>query len=394
MTPIAYVVETPFTQRDYERFGVKHLNDQGFRVQVWDCSSFLSNQSEASETAELFDADDWRRFSSLYEFANAVDQAGDQTIFLLLTGYGLQYRPLYHALTRAASIYGTEQFNALPTIARRRYLFTQLRKVPRYPNKIARGVFMYLPFRNWGIRPPNFLLAGGTSSITSAGLIGRETQIIWAHSLDYDIYLREKSTPVLKRPHEYAVFVDQYLPFHPDYAHFGLANPIAPERYYPKLVALFQSLEHALGIEVVIAAHPRSHYETQPDCFCGRDVIKGQSSTLIRNARIALAHHSTSVNFANLYHKPISFIDMSFDADNGESLSIAQLAAEFGKPPIHVDRLHAIDWKSELDVDESAYAGYRERYIKKAGSPEKPSWQIFADYVKSLIHDRDYSASH
>ena len=46
--------------------------------------------------------------------------------------------------------------------------------------------------------------------------IGLNTKIIYAHSFDYNNYLESNKNPRLINKKNYAVFLDQYLPMHPD----------------------------------------------------------------------------------------------------------------------------------------------------------------------------------
>ena len=55
--------------------------------------------------------------------------------------------------------------------------------------------------------------------------------------------------------------LDNYLPFHPD---FGTGSLIEPEEYYVPLCHFFDHLERKYDVRIVIAAHPRSSYETHP----------------------------------------------------------------------------------------------------------------------------------
>ena len=66
-------------------------------------------------------------------------------------------------------------------------------------------------------------------------------------------------------------------------------------------------------------------------------------------------------------------------------LNFVRMAPVFGKQPIYLDNLPAtIDWSAALNVDEAAYRAYQDKFIKQNGSPDKPVWQIFADFLKTL----------
>ena len=69
--------------------------------------------------------------------------------------------------------------------------------------------------------PPNFIILGGKRSwqinfdkYSHAG----KTKFIKAHAFDYDSYLNQERIDNKRFiNHDYAVFLDEYVPFHPDY---------------------------------------------------------------------------------------------------------------------------------------------------------------------------------
>jgi hypothetical protein len=59
-----------------------------------------------------------------------------------------------------------------------------------------------------------------------------------------------------------------------------------------------------LDLTVVIAGHPCGHYEKRPDFFQGRKVIQGKTAELVKNAKLVILLESAAINFAILYKKP------------------------------------------------------------------------------------------
>ena len=55
-----------------------------------------------------------------------------------------------------------------------------------------------------------------------------------------------------------------------------------------------------------------------------------------------------------------------------------------GKKSINLDEPINIDWESELKVNEEKYLEYKNKYIKKPGTPELPFWQLAADHFKQI----------
>jgi hypothetical protein len=226
-------------------------------------------------------------------------------------------------------------------------------------------------------------LAGGERSVGSHRLMAPETNTVWAHTLDYDIYLRSEEDS-LPADSSLGVFLDEYMPFHPDWVQLGMAAPVAAGDYYPRMTRLFDLLESTYRVEMVIAAHPRSCYEDHPDYFGGRKVLRGNTAELVRRSKFVIAHFSTALNFPVLFNKPVLFVTtdtLSQNAHTGPAISV--MSGWLGKIPINIDQKPTLDWQKELTIDEAAYARYRNAYIKKDDSPEKLCWQIFADYLKT-----------
>lgn len=63
---------------------------------------------------------------------------------------------------------------------------------------------------------------------------------------------------------------------------------------------------------------------------------------------------------------------------------IRAYSSELYKGFINIDDDYEIDWDKELTIDKKAYADYKERYIKRRGTEEKPFWQIVADEIKKI----------
>ena len=133
---------------------------------------------------------------------------------------------------------------------------------------------------------------------------------------------------------------------------------------------------------MIIAAHPRSHYENFPNLFKGRGCIHGQTIKLIKESKLVLAHSTLALNFANLYFKPVIFLTTSALDRSYKGPHIKEVACWFGKKPIYIDRHDNIDWNLEFKISKSHYENYQRAYIKTDHSEELPFWQIVANRLK------------
>ena len=133
--------------------------------------------------------------------------------------------------------------NALPSIIQKLQPIDILKKILRATlNKLINYVFVRIPHRYLGIKSACFNLAGGEQSIHYRYPVGPNTETLWLHTLDYDIYLKERNKLVQTKKNM-GVFLDSYLPFHPDFIRQQVPAPITPEEYYPLLCGFFDFVD-------------------------------------------------------------------------------------------------------------------------------------------------------
>jgi hypothetical protein len=395
---IIFLIESPFNKRDYKRFGSETLIKSGFDVEFWDLTPFLSPiVLEKYIPPDSFSFNGCRLFYSKNSVIESIEKLNYQkTLIVTFVSYQIGTWEIYNAISSRNLVYGSIASGALPsafglehTKRKLDYLISGIvLKLFRDPSSLARGIFSRLPSKLLGIKPMNFLILAGEKS-GGRKPIGKNTNVIHACTFDYDLYLQNEQgdSNIDSQYKNNIVFLDEYLPFHSDYLHMGVTAPCGSERYYPKLVEFFEKVENLFDSRVVIAAHPRSHYESHPDYFDGRRVVRGATQNLVKNSKCVITHGSTSVSFAVIYRKPILFTTLNC-IENYHEYPLKQqynaIAHSLGKGQINLDNPGNIDWQAELEVNQQAYKLYLDSYIKCPSAPEKTCWEIFADYAKSL----------
>lgn len=393
---IIVITEYPFNKRDNERFGIDILRHHSFDVEIWDITSYLHKKYEDKLLHE--DPNNFpglRLFSEKSDITDAIAQLDTQSLVLFIAGFDYHTCFILQGLSRKKigyCIWGGITM-PLPTpqkesLAER--FFTCMKRGSALKIKgILQHIinrFLLKHYTFFGIAPASIILLSGEKSTEHYSYpVNEKTVKLWTHYLDYDIYLEQKDQQVtsVKRT---AVFLDIYLPFHPDFLHSDTEFPISPEEYYPKLCNLFSVLEKKFQIEIIIAAHPRSDYGNKPDYFCGRTIIKGETARLIKESVFVIVHSSTAVDFAVFYKKPVIFITTNeiqrlVTGKNLHGLYIRSVSSALGKELINIDQGYDFDWEKEMTIDEEAYRRYKNLYIKKEGTPEKPVWEIFSSYL-------------
>lgn len=384
---IIIIVGTPFSKRDYERYGVDTLKSNGFEVEVWDVSAFIHPMmKEGVDGVTLSGYPGIFIFKTEKEALNRIASLGAGSLVIFQLMYELSSHRLYRSLSKHGIPYCVFNASILPFSAGigNRSLKDIFGKTGKLLDigSIARSLFVLLPPGALGIKPASYFLVGGLRSCTRKRLVGPETRTMWMHTLDYDIYLRERQKSV-EVDRNLGVFIDEYVPFHPHYSTLRVRPFSTPEEYYPPIRRFFENIEKSGNSRITIAGHPRSQYADHAEYFGGRVVVVGQTMELIRKASFVIGHCSTSLNYAVLEKKPVIFITTDSLQRSMQGEWIAKMAASLGKRVINVDKETEIDIEKEKVVDEDAYDRHKNEFIKKSGTEELPFWQIFANRIKA-----------
>lgn len=366
---IVYLVESPYNRRDHERFGIHILERRGVPVEIWDLTPALQPRLAAEHRPP--DPIDWpglKTFSSRSTARAALSALSANDFVVCILGYEPNSWSAYRALSRSGAHYAVLSAAAIPSAS--------AKPPPPSPARLVTALFMRTPLSWLGVRAADFAIYGGERSRRGRPPVGASTEEIWAHGMDYDLYLAGREGP---RREGTAVFLDEWVPYHPDYVRLSVAPYSSAERYYPALRAFFDRFERETGLRVVVAAHPRSRYEDHPDLLGGRRVERGRTLELLRAANAAIAHASTAVGQAVLFGLPIVITTTDDLRASLEGPIIEATAAALGKKSLDLDHLGAVDWKSELALDEDARRDFRRLYIKKEGTPELPLWEIVSE---------------
>jgi len=394
ITKIVFFIENRFNKRDYSRFGIDLLKNNGFKVEVWDATLALWPENNHHP---LFHSEEVIIFNDRKILLKRLLSLTKDDFVVNLVLYAHRNLDVYRTLSKSGADYAVFMSNATPTVLRNKVassLMKRIKKIyPPLPRRIWRLLSAKLPFRWLGIKPARLILAGGRRCLTYNYPKTRNTEILWCHTLDYDLYLKERDKPAPTRP--IAVFIDQIIPGHPDrIVKFKLEPVMTADRYYPMLNGFFDKLEKESQLRVIIAAHPRADEKKYAKYFNNRECVKNRTIELVKECSLVLTHFSTAINFANLFNKPMTFLTSSeFDRifeNDPAAISrgdiIKSMASWFGKEPVYIDKPVKIDWEKELLVSKDHYSAYREAYIKTGDSADLPYWQIVANRLKKGLN--------
>jgi hypothetical protein len=389
MKKVVILIEQPLDDRNYQRFGVQTWLERNWVVEVWDLTpwahprvwrNFIAFGNKLKEFAGYFPV------ASSSELENRLSIPDQTNYFVDLTSENSHSVRAKISLRRAGAIRIVCLGGSIPTPDR--VDIGPVAKLAQIIAKGPRGSLRWLSSAFFhkvvGPRiPTGFAAISGEHSI--AGVRNRG-KIIRTHNFDYDIYLSLIKAPAVAAT-RYLVFIDQDYCFHPEYIYQSVPPLATPGKYFPALRHGLKTISGALKVQVRIAAHPRATYQQRGlDVFGECAVEYGRTAELIRDCEAVVCHDSTAVQFAVLLAKPVIFVTTDELMNTYEGRSIAKIAAELGKSPVNLDgtELQSVDWSKEMQVDAVKYAAYKAKYIKTAGSPEIPLWDIVINHIESL----------
>ena len=216
--------------------------------------------------------------------------------------------------------------------------------------------------------------------------IGPKTKIIKSHSREYDIHIQSKfNKPSIKNSSKYAVFLDQYLPFHTDAKLFkNLNSKVSEEKYFPALNNFFSLFEEYTKTKTIIAAHPKADYDNPSKNFWyGRSFYKDKTYELIKNSSYVLVHTSTALSYAVILKKPMLFLTSNEYIKSYDNFRVHGYAKYFNQPLFNIDEVKKNDFNSSLKkINQKIYKKYLDDYIKYPGSPNAEVNKTFINHFK------------
>lgn len=249
---------------------------------------------------------------------------------------------------------------------------------------------MRIPKRLLFLKTADFLILGGTFNkekyIKSAN-VDKHTQIVHIHSLDYEAYLKTLSNENHLVGGKYWVFIDEYLPYHPDLKEQTNIK-VDPDLYYLELRRFFHHIEEKYKVKVVVASHPRGDYSKHPEAYKGFQVFRYVTNDLIKDSEVVLSHFSTCDSYVTLYHKPIIHIATTCIKNTPQFFgNLVSQSKEYGSSIVDVSNTDYIDTDlmSLCIIDEGRFRTHIREYLKADyDGTEKDKESFYPQFEKVL----------
>jgi hypothetical protein len=374
------LTESPFTERDYERFGVGYLT-KCFHVSILDCTAFIKPQVWTCYRDIAYREDFYLSVMSIKVLKNYMLRLSPQRIVVIdCLGGSVKAEKVRRVLYRAGSTFVRVQAGLLPLVPS---CVSKKEGMSAFFKKLVTSNVLWRRASKIGKKavPIDIAFIGGKAGYDMP--LTRLAKIcIPAHSFDYDIFLKLRRVAPSKIS-AYAVFLDEDMVHHSDYVHHGLSPPVSEELYYTELANFFNVLEKKLGMSVIFSAHPRSNYDNRLHVLQGRPYVMGKTAELVKDASLVLLHASTAQSFAVLWKKPMLFLTSDGLNSSWIGPSIDYNASIFNKKPVNLSQDNQIADVGEdcFEIDENCYKNYHEQYLKVPGSEDKTTWELLVNFI-------------
>ena len=299
---VVYLSSLPLKNLSKDFYVHKLKNLKGLEVQFWNLTEVLFG-IKTNEEKNVFE----KKISNHTQFKNEIKlQNNEKTLYIISIAFEYRALLLYYFLKKHNCKTLFFARGALPQYKRINKLnnINFNRIINFFKNRIA-FFFKYLKIVNTF----DYLLISGLDGYKTIG-VGSEIDLkkskkYYINSIDKEIY--DDAHSELALDDNILVFIDEYMPFHPDFKLLNV-DTVPESEYYNELNLFFSHIEKKLKMQVVICAHPKAENYKTKNYFDNRKIYFNKTCEIIKASQGVISHNSTAVNFAVLSKKPIIFI--------------------------------------------------------------------------------------
>lgn len=395
---VVYLLESPLSDRDVQRFGIRTVQEAGFEVVVWDLADLYLPAAARNREAPPTDVA-VTTIESFDQLTRMCRTLRSDDLAMCILGVYVGQLPSHHrlltALSASPATLGTISAGHVPRelavgddvpeierlTAEKRSIRLQLRAEAVRIRTAATAVS---PVRHtmvavsrlvYRLRPLDIAWVGTTTASINPAMLNASTVVRHVHTLDYDRIAQHVAAS--RRPGSGIVLIDSLGPLHPDYelhdATEGAARSTeAINRYFATVRRALDDIERLSGTPVTIAAHPRADPGSLEIHYGGRRVNhEDTASQIAESALVLLAAPSTALSIVTTLRKPALLLTArSFDPYL--QVVLPRLSALLHIETWSADTEHST-WRMPT-VNDAAYADYVSRFVKRSGTSELPFW--------------------
>lgn len=385
---IIFIRYLHLTEKTYTDFFMSDLISNGFQLEYWDISTLIFkndyNQEDSSALLTVRKFQTYKELSQAIRMEKQYDKP-DTTLFIPLMYFDqlvskvFRYLTIYHCPVIG---FGRDMYAVPPTPL----IKDKIRHITftRVLNKVKR--IKLKQWINWGlIKTYSTCFVSGSQGFRALGVLSSQSisqlKAIPINCSDYDTSLSiRQQGRLIEVP--YILFLDTYLPFHPDFKLLSLKT-LPPDEYYPIMNCFFDRLEQQTGFPVVIAAHPKALKYKEFNYYNGRSVFFNDTARLSKDAECVLAQFSTSINFAIAFEKPMLFVTSHALEAKMPSFhrEVTYRAAYLGCRCVYADSEEQPPFP--LKIDTQKYNQYKYEYLTSPSIENTYSKDIVIKFLKN-----------
>ena len=386
---VVFISDFPFSPRDEVRFGLSTFVSRGYTPIVVNVAQIYPPTGAGWQGGVLssFPSQNMRSSKDLRELLQETSSE-DLVINLvgLQRGHLRRYRELHQLLSESRGTMGG--LDAAPVMPPERpkqtsFSFTssgvELVRAMRswlISLSVVRSLFRFV----YGIRPLDFIWVATSADNFSPLLMGKETRVVYIHSLDFDQIrvaqvAQTESTARL-------ILIDDLGPDHPDLQRSDGAprQGLSPGDYFAELRSNLDQIEVLSGCLIEVAAHPRARPGVLEQRYGHRPIHYGETANLIeQSSLILLTGASTAVGMGIALKKPMMMIQI-VGIDETRAARRDALVDFLNLETFMVGHTQS-GWQWPA-TDAGAYDNYMAKFVKVPGSREGHFWQVVIDTLE------------
>ncbi|OAZ03103.1 hypothetical protein [Flavobacterium succinicans] len=383
---VVYLAYFPLTQRTYTNFYFEELLQNKIQVEYLDITHLFYPDKIKMDSLDYEVTVKITSYKHLKDYLK--EQNKSTTLYISIMTFEWRVFRLFRILTKYninLGVFGAGVFpNSSIDNKSRVIRFLKAISFERVKSLFANKLILFCKKRGF-IKTYDYIFMAGEYGYWGLG-IGSEidvqkAKIIRVNTVDYDQFILHKKLPPVN-DEEYIVFLDQYLPYHPDASYFNIKT-VEPEPYFKEVNGYFDRLELATGKKVIIAAHPKAERYKEFNPYNGRPIFFNHSNDLVKEASLVLTHASTAVCFPICYKKKIvllvsdylnevlpQFLMVAKSIENACDATIVKMDNE---EEIYITEI----------INTEKYSDFKYKYLTSKESENQLSKDIFMHFLKS-----------
>lgn len=366
--------------RDF--FGVDFLIEKGLDVEFWNCGKITVEEHLSpvySDGLKLVD------ISSLSDFDKQIkNRAENQCLYLSYINYAFYSYKMFRVLSNNnASILcaaaGIMPIQVVEHNSKNRWNRLRIEGI----SNLIRGRYYSFKLHSKTFVPMRFLMESCDAARPDYK-VSHQTIHLACNSGDYENYVKSQ-VYVEKENKPYAVFIDQYIPYHNDNVLLG-KELMSPAKYYGSLNRYFSEFEKTNSCKVIIAAHPSAVRYKDENPYDGRIIEYNKSAELVKGSICVLAQFSTAISFAVLGYKPVTLLTSDEIESKQEHMRIH---IQTFKKMLDCD-IQNVDNPTRyvpLPVNRDMYDKYKYTLL----TTKQSEGSLNADVIESIVKDNYYN---